>query len=267
LPLGDANPPKKIRLLHDDANCQILVKVGMESLIHIRRTAISRILKQADKEAERSASHSTKTWLEQYGLSGDSKRLILRDGIRGKGDGMAPMKELSDYEDTRRQEKFAKTEMHNAESVVNEARRGNCDVAEAAQVLARAKEMYEAKDFQRAIELSLECRRIAYALMNKRGWTTERGESPLASNSMKSELEEDLMLIPGTYSVHVLIDRKKFREEDKACLIDAIRDVVYAMRVQNIGHYPLEFDAHNAHVSIRKHLASQGERIKVSFAP
>ncbi len=78
------------------------------------------------------------------------------------------MKELTDYEDQRRQEKFAKTEIHNAESVVNEARRGNVDVADAAQVLAHAKEMFEAKDYQRAIELSLECRRVAYALMGKR---------------------------------------------------------------------------------------------------
>lgn len=81
---------------------------------------------------------------------------------------MGPLKELTDYEDQRRQEKFAKTEIHNAESVVNEARRGNVDVADAAQVLAHAKEMFEAKDYQRAIELSLECRRVAYALMGKR---------------------------------------------------------------------------------------------------
>jgi hypothetical protein len=49
-------------------------------------------------------------------------------------------------------------------------------------------------------------------------------------------------------------------------LIGAIKDVVHAMKVENIGHYPLEFDAHNAHVSIRKYLSSQGERIRVSFA-
>jgi hypothetical protein len=89
--------------------------------------------------------------------------------MHGCGDGMAPLKELSDYEDERRQEKFAKTEVHNAESVMNEARRGNYDVAEAAQILAHAKEKFEAKDFSKAIELSLECRKIAYALMNKRG--------------------------------------------------------------------------------------------------
>jgi len=82
---------------------------------------------------------------------------------------MAPLKELSDYEDERRQEKFAKTEVHSAETVLNEAKRGNYDVTEAAQALAHAKEMFEAKDFSRAIELSLECRKIAYALMNKRG--------------------------------------------------------------------------------------------------
>ncbi len=82
---------------------------------------------------------------------------------------MAPLKELSDYEDERRQEKFAKTEMHNAESVVNEAKRGKYDVTQAAEVLAHAKEMFESKDYQRAIELSLECRRIAYALMGRKG--------------------------------------------------------------------------------------------------
>ena len=64
---------------------------------------------------------------------------------------MAPLKELTDYEDQRRQEKFAKTEIHNAESVVNEAKRSNVDVADASQVLAHAKEMFEAKDYQRAI--------------------------------------------------------------------------------------------------------------------
>ena len=78
------------------------------------------------------------------------------------------MKELTDYEDQRRQEKFAKTEIHNAESVVGEARRSKIDVTDAAQVLAHAKEMFEAKDYQRAIELSLECRKVAYALMGKR---------------------------------------------------------------------------------------------------
>ncbi len=78
---------------------------------------------------------------------------------------MAPLKELSEYEDQRRQEKFAKTEIHNAESVVNEARRGNCDVTEAAKVLENARELFESQDFQKAIELSLECRKIAYALM------------------------------------------------------------------------------------------------------
>jgi len=80
------------------------------------------------------------------------------------------------------------------------------------------------------------------------------------------KLEEDLKLIPGTYCVHVMIDRRKFTERDKERLVGAINDVVYAMRVQNIGHYPLEFDAHNAHVMIRKHLASQGERIQVAYA-
>ena len=88
----------------------------------------------------------------------------------------------------------------------------------------------------------------------------------MPNQNVKVRLEEDLKLIPGTYSVHVMLDRKKFTEEDKDRLIGAIRDVVYAMRVQNIGHYPLEFDAHNAHVMVRKHLASHGERIKVAYA-
>jgi len=88
----------------------------------------------------------------------------------------------------------------------------------------------------------------------------------MANQNVKVRLEEDLKVIPGTYSVHVMLDRKKFNEEDKERLVGAIQDVVYAMRVQNIGHYPLEFDAHNAHVMIRKHLASHGERIKVAYA-
>lgn len=79
-------------------------------------------------------------------------------------------------------------------------------------------------------------------------------------------MEEDLRLVSESFSVHVLLDKRKFKEEDKDKLIGAIKDVVFAMKVQNIGHYPLEFDAHNAHVSIRKHLSTQGERIKVSFA-
>ena len=81
----------------------------------------------------------------------------------------------------------------------------------------------------------------------------------------RTELEEELRLIPGTFSVHVLLNKKSFKEEDKKRLVGAIKDVVYAMKVQNIGHYPLEFDAHHAHVLIRKHLASHGERVKVSY--
>ena len=107
--------------------------------------------------------------MRQNATHGDAKEHIRKAQIRVEGDGMAPLKQLSDYEDERRQEKFAKTEIHNAESVVNEARRANFDVTDAANALASAKEMFEAKDFQRAIELSLECRRIAYALMGKKG--------------------------------------------------------------------------------------------------
>lgn len=88
----------------------------------------------------------------------------------------------------------------------------------------------------------------------------------MAQQKTKDALEEDLRLIPESFSVHVLLDRRKFKVEDEEKLIGAIKDVVYAMKVQNIGHYPLEFDAHNAHVSIRKHLSAHGERISVSFA-
>ena len=88
----------------------------------------------------------------------------------------------------------------------------------------------------------------------------------MAQQKTKDQLEEDLKLIPGSFSVHILIDKMKFKEEDRTMLIGAIKDVVHAMKVENIGHYPLEFDAHNAHVSIRKYLSSQRERIRVSFA-
>jgi len=87
----------------------------------------------------------------------------------------------------------------------------------------------------------------------------------LASSSMKSELEDDLKVVSGTYSVHVMLDKKKFKEEDKERLVGAIKDVVYAMRVQNIGHYPLEFEAHHARVSISRHRASEEEKIKVAY--
>jgi len=87
----------------------------------------------------------------------------------------------------------------------------------------------------------------------------------MANQNTKAELEEELKLIPGTYSVHILLDRRKFTEDDRKRLLGAIKDVVYAMKVQNMGHYPLEFDAHNAHVLIRKHLAVHGERIRVSY--
>ena len=87
----------------------------------------------------------------------------------------------------------------------------------------------------------------------------------MASSSMKSELEDDLKVVSGTYSVHVMLDKKKFKEEDKERLVGAIKDVVYAMRVQNIGHYPLEFEAHHARVSISRHRASEEEKIKVAY--
>ena len=85
------------------------------------------------------------------------------------------------------------------------------------------------------------------------------------ASSMKSELEDDLKVVSGTYSVHVMLDKKKFKEEDKERLVGAIKDVVYAMRVQNIGHYPLEFEAHHARVSISRHRASEEEKIKVAY--
>lgn len=85
------------------------------------------------------------------------------------------------------------------------------------------------------------------------------------ASSMKSELEDDLRVVSGTYSVHVMLDKKKFKEEDKERLVGAIKDVVYAMRVQNIGHYPLEFEAHHARVSISRHRASEEEKIKVAY--
>ena len=87
----------------------------------------------------------------------------------------------------------------------------------------------------------------------------------MTGNNVKNELEEDLRLVSGTFAVHVMLDRKKFKDEDKGPLVGAIKDVVYAMKVQNIGHYPLEFEAHHARVSIRRHMASQGEKIKVAF--
>ncbi len=87
----------------------------------------------------------------------------------------------------------------------------------------------------------------------------------LAQNKTKTVLMEELKLIPDNYSVHVKINKKKFKNGDTGPLVSAIKDVVYAMKVQNIGHYPLEFDAHNAHVFIRRHLSPHGERIKVTF--
>ncbi len=87
----------------------------------------------------------------------------------------------------------------------------------------------------------------------------------MAQSKAKTELMAELKLIPENYSVHVQIDKKKFKNGDTGPLVNAIKDVVYAMKVQNIGHYPLEFDAHNAHVFIRRHLTTHGDRIKVTF--
>ena len=87
----------------------------------------------------------------------------------------------------------------------------------------------------------------------------------MPAQSSKTNLEEDLKVIPGTFAIHVLLDKRSFKEEDRKRLVGAIKEVVYAMKVQNIGHYPLEFDAHNAHVLIKKYLSTQGERIKVSY--
>ena len=87
----------------------------------------------------------------------------------------------------------------------------------------------------------------------------------MPAQNAKSDLEQELRLIPGTFAVHILLDRRNFKEEDKKQLVGAIKDVVYAMKVQNIGHYPLEFDAHNAHVLIKKYPQTQGERIKVTY--
>ncbi len=87
----------------------------------------------------------------------------------------------------------------------------------------------------------------------------------MAGNTVKSGLEEELRVVSGTYSVHVMLDRKKFKGEDRERLVDAVKDVVYAMRVQNIGHYPLEFEAHHARVSISRHRASEEEKIKVAY--
>ncbi len=85
----------------------------------------------------------------------------------------------------------------------------------------------------------------------------------MPKNKMKTQLVEDLRLLPESYSVHVLLDRREFREEDRPKLAEAIKEVVHAMKMQNIGHYPLEFAVHNARVSIRKYLSVHGERITV----
>ncbi len=77
-----------------------------------------------------------------------------------------PLKEMTEYEDEQRQAKFAKTEMKSAESAVNEARRSNLDVSVAAELLSEARAKFDSKEFQRAIELSLECKKTAYGLMS-----------------------------------------------------------------------------------------------------
>lgn len=70
-------------------------------------------------------------------------------------------------------------------------------------------------------------------------------------------------MVPESYSVHILLS-KQFKEKDRKPLIQAVSDVIYAMKVQNLGHYPLEFDAHNAHVSIKRHIPSEDKRIRIT---
>jgi len=85
----------------------------------------------------------------------------------------------------------------------------------------------------------------------------------LSQSRIKSQLEDDLLLIPENYSVHILLS-KQFKEKDRKPLVQAVNDVVYAMRVQNLGHYPLEFDVHHAHVSIKRYNPSDDKRIRIT---
>jgi len=78
---------------------------------------------------------------------------------------MAPLKNLANYEDERRQARFAITEIHTAETAVNEARRNKMEVDAAMKMLEEARAGYEANDYQRAVELSLQVKRTVYDLM------------------------------------------------------------------------------------------------------
>lgn len=78
---------------------------------------------------------------------------------------MAPLKSLTSYEDERRQAKFAVTEMHTAETAVNEAKRNKLNVDEAVKLLEQARAGYDSNDFQKAVELSLMAKRMVYDLM------------------------------------------------------------------------------------------------------
>ncbi len=80
---------------------------------------------------------------------------------------MGPLEDMRKYDDERRQEKFAKTEIHSAESVVNEAERKNFDVEAPLKLLEKARAMYDSNEFQKAVELSLECKRLVYSQMTK----------------------------------------------------------------------------------------------------
>ena len=80
------------------------------------------------------------------------------------GDG-TPLKNLANYEDERRQAKFAITEIHTAETAVNEAKRNKMEVDAAVKMLEEAKAGYDANDYQRAVELSLQVKRAVYDLM------------------------------------------------------------------------------------------------------
>lgn len=78
---------------------------------------------------------------------------------------MAPLKNIANYEDERRQAKFAITEIHTAETAVNEAKRNKIDVDAAFKILEEARAGYDVNDFQKAVELSLKAKRIVYDLM------------------------------------------------------------------------------------------------------
>ncbi len=81
---------------------------------------------------------------------------------------MGPIKDMRKYDDERRQEKFAKTEIHSAESVINEAERKNFDVEAPLKLLKKARDMYDSNEFQKAVELSLECKKLVYSQITKK---------------------------------------------------------------------------------------------------